>query len=103
MEQLKFSAVTAWRQFEGSASGFAVARDTAALSGAVQVAGRVENRSAVGIVSVDISPFLVVKEPKERACIVARGMRILQDFAGCCRGNCCIFFVFRVSGLTHNP
>ena len=34
--------------------------------------------------------------------LVARGLRILQDFAGFCRGKCWIFFVFRVSGLTHN-
>jgi hypothetical protein len=34
--------------------------------------------------------------------LVARGVRILQDFAGLCRGKCQIFFVFRVSGLTHN-
>ena len=37
--------------------------------------------------------------------LVARGLRwlrILQDFAGFCREECWIFFVFRVSGLTHN-
>jgi hypothetical protein len=33
----------------------------------------------------------------------ARVVRILQDFAGICRANCLILFVFRVGQTTHNP
>jgi hypothetical protein len=34
--------------------------------------------------------------------LVARGLRILSDFAGFCIRNCWIHFVFRVNGPTHN-
>jgi hypothetical protein len=34
--------------------------------------------------------------------LVASGLRILQDFAGICRGKLGISFVFGVRGRTHN-
>jgi hypothetical protein len=41
--------------------------------------------------------------PSDTAFLVARGLRILQEFAGICRWKCWIFFVFTVGGLTYNP
>ena len=35
--------------------------------------------------------------------LVARGLRILQDFAGFCRAKFFIFFVFSGGLATHNP
>ena len=50
-----------------------------------------------------LGPYIVGSEHSlVTAFLVAQGLRILQDFAGSCRGKCWIFFVFRVSGLTNN-